>query len=749
MNLKTIAIVGNPNCGKTTVFNALSGNKQKIGNWPGVTVEKVEALITIDDQEYKLVDLPGIYGLSANSEDEKVTRDYLLFSQADLLINVIDAANLERNLLLTVQLAELNVPMLVLLNMKDVAESRGITVNAAALAKALKLDVEYISSTSEQDLISLKKAISILSRSKPGNNSIAIKYDPKIVAACNIIEEQLSENTSTCTINTRWLAHKLLEGDTELESRLVNRGLLTEGLLAGIRHGLENVIDDDIDILMADTRYSYIADLLEGKVERKEVKTASDRIDKIVLNRIAGIPIFLAAMYWVFWLTIGLGGAFIDFFDIAFGAIFVDTPRYILDYIGSPDWLSTIIASGIGGGLQTLASFLPIMFVMFFMLSLLEDSGYMARAAFVVDRLMRFLGLPGRAFIPMLVGFGCTVPAIMATRTLENKRDKYLTILMTPFMSCGARLPVYALFAAAFFPHSGQYVVFLLYIIGIVFAVLTGLLLRNSLFAGESPPMLMELPAYHLPRMGPLLAVTMQHLKDFFTNAGRVMLIVVVILSFFNSLGADGSFGNENSERSILANVARVITPVFSSFGVRRDNWPASVALFSGLFAKEVIVASLNSLYISSETSQSTEFNILDSLSGAVLSIRDNLKALLGSIVPISAAVDELEPRQFSELRAGFHNDSGAAFAYLLFILLYVPCIATVATMNREIGFAYTLFQIIYSSSLAWFAATSFYQVFVVHNYLFFLIIISIIAVFVLALKIYSKREKFVPANEH
>ncbi|MCK5200233.1 MAG: ferrous iron transport protein B, partial [Spirochaetales bacterium] len=351
-------------------------------------------------------------------------------------------------------------------------------------------------------------------------------------------------------------------------------------------------------------------------------KTATDKIDKIVLNRFLGIPIFLAAMYLVFWVTINLGGALIDFFDISFGAIFVDGSAILLDKIGSPGWITAIISTGIGGGIQTLATFVPIMFMMFFMLALLEDSGYMARAAFVMDRFMRVIGLPGKAFIPMLVGFGCTVPAIMATRTLANKRDRYLTIFMTPFMSCGARLPVYALFAAAFFPKNGQTIVFALYMTGIVLAVFTGLLLKKTLFAGESAPLLMELPLYHVPRLKHIFLHTWLRLKGFILKAGKFLIIIIAVLGFFNSLGTDGSFGNEDSEESVLAVAGKVITPIFTPFGVTKENWPASVGLFTGLFAKEVVVGTLNSLYMTAAESGTEDdvFNFWEAIGEAFTS---------------------------------------------------------------------------------------------------------------------------------
>ena len=326
-------------------------------------------------------------------------------------------------------------------------------------------------------------------------------------------------------------------------------------------------------------------------------RNLSDRIDRVVLNRVLGIPIFLAVMYAMFMLTINVGGAFIDFFDILFGTILVDGFGALLGRLGSPDWLTALLADGVGGGIQTVATFIPIIGCLFLCLSALEDSGYMARAAFVMDRFMRTIGLPGKSFVPLIVGFGCNVPAIMAARTLENQRDRTMTIVMAPFMSCGARLPVYALFAAAFFPVGGQNLVFGLYLVGIGAAVLTGLVLKRTLLQGETSPFIMELPPYHLPAIGNVMIRTWDRLKGFVLRAGRVIVGVVVVIAFLNSWGSDGSFGNQDSDKSVLASIGRAMVPVFQPMGIDEDNWPATVGIFTGLLAKEAVVGTLDALY--------------------------------------------------------------------------------------------------------------------------------------------------------
>ncbi len=724
----TIAIAGNPNCGKTTLFNDLTGNTQKIGNWPGVTVEKKEGSYTSNGTSYNVVDLPGIYSLSAHSEDEKVARDYILSGKADLIVNIVDAVNLERNLYLTTHLLEMNIPMMLILNMKDVAETREFSIDTGKISSHLNIPAVYITAINKNDIQLVKESIDTAVKEKV-SSSVKINYENEIEDTIKEMIPEITKEADKLNINPRWLAVKLLEGGTDLLEKLNSEGNIDANKIKGYRDSIEKKVGDETDILIADARYGFIHGVIVSAVKKgTPKKTATDKIDKIVLNRFLGIPIFLAAMYLVFWVTINLGGALIDFFDISFGAIFVDGSAVLLDKIGSPGWITAIISTGIGGGIQTLATFVPIMFMMFFMLALLEDSGYMARAAFVMDRFMRVIGLPGKAFIPMLVGFGCTVPAIMATRTLTNKRDRYLTVFMSPFMSCGARLPVYTLFAAAFFPKNGQTIVFALYMTGIVLAIFTGLLLKKTLFRGESAPLLMELPLYHVPRIHHIFLHTWLRLKGFIVKAGKFLIIIIAVLGFFNSLGTDGSFGNENSENSVLAVAGKTITPIFTPFGVTEDNWPASVGLFTGLFAKEVVVGTLNSLYITAAedgTEEEEAYDLWGSLGEAFASIPGNIIGAfdpgsladplginIGDVSDSNAVAGdmEIESSIFGEMRSRFGGPV-AAFAYILFILLYVPCLVAVAAMYKEIGLLYTVFQVVYSTVLAWIVATLFYQI--------------------------------------
>ena len=373
----------------------------------------------------------------------------------------------------------------------------------------------------------------------------------------------------------------------------------TRARVSEIVDAMNAAYDGDLDIAIAGSRYDFVAQVTETAVTRKgEVsETMTDRIDRIVLNRWLGLPIFLLVMYVMFLFTQNVGGAFIDFFDILVGGVLVDGLSEFLASIGTPDWLRVFLANGIGGGLQTVSTFIPVVFFLYLFLAVLEDSGYMARAAFVMDRMMRAIGLPGKAFVPLIVGFGCNVPAIMATRTMDRASDRIITVMMAPFMSCGARLPVYVLFATAFFPTNGQNLVFALYLIGIGAAVLTGFLLKKSALPGAASAFVMEIPPYHIPTLKGVLTRTKDRVSGFMFRAGKVIVVIVAAVSFLNSLGTDGSFGNEDTEKSVLSSVGRTIVPILEPMGVEEQNWPAAVGIFTGIFAKETVVGTLNSLY--------------------------------------------------------------------------------------------------------------------------------------------------------
>jgi len=722
-----IGVVGNPNCGKTTLFNALTGTKQRVGNWPGVTVDKKVGEYIHKSKKIEVVDLPGIYSLSASSLDEEVARNYILSGETDLIVNILDASNLQRNLYLTVQLLEMKIPLVVVLNMMDMAESRDIRIDVPALSKNLGCQVVPVVASRNRGIGSLKSVIN----EAAGNKAISeteVAYPVEIQEAVDELAAVIQSINFKKKIDPHWAAVKLLEGD-RLISGFV--GDAADEIINRRKKEIDEKSGDEADILVAGSRYRLINDLTKETVNKTPHagRTLSDRIDRIMLNRALGIPVFLAAMYLMFMITINLGGAFIDFFDIFADTLFVDGFGELLSAVGASDWLKAVFAGGLGGGIQTVATFIPPIGFMFLCLSFLEDSGYMARAAFVMDRFMRLIGLPGKSFVPMLVGFGCNVPAIMATRTLENQRDRTLTIMMNPFMSCGARLPVYALFAAAFFPTGGQNLVFVIYLIGIGFAVLTGFFLKNSLLQGEITPFVMELPPYHMPTVKGVLLRAWDRLKSFMFRAGKVIIPVVVILSFLNSMGTDGSFGNEDTDRSALSSIGKSITPVFAPMGITAENWPATVGIFTGIFAKEAVVGTLNAMYAhlddaaGKEGEEEGSFDFWNGIKEAFVSIPENLAGIAGSFLDplgisignvssIEAAAEEqgVSTSVFGSMTRLFDGKIGA-FAYLLFILLYFPCVAAIAAVYRETNLNWTLFAGLWTTGLAYTAATIFYQI--------------------------------------
>ncbi|MGD9919031.1 MAG: Fe(2+) transporter permease subunit FeoB [Paenirhodobacter sp.] len=757
-NTCTIGVVGNPNCGKTTLFNALTGAKQRVGNWPGVTVERKTGRYSSGGINYVLVDLPGTYSLDVADEgvslDEKIARDYVASGEADLIVNIVDASNLERNLYLTSQLLEMKVPMLVALNMMDAAEEAGMNIDLKILEARLGCPVLAIVAARHKGLEALNQAIrhSADSRSVP---DVTIRYAEPLEKAVTTLLPRIAEAARKHHVDPRWLALRLLEGDG-LAQQIAGTDAGAD--LAAMRKEVEDDLGDDIDISLADTRYGWVNALTAAAVTRRGrvSRNLSDRIDRVVLNRALGVPIFLVAMHLMFMFTINIGGAFIDAFDIVTGAITVDGFGALLAALGAPEWLIVLLADGVGGGIQVVATFIPVVGFLFLFLSFLEDSGYMARAAFVMDRFLRSIGLPGKSFVPMIVGFGCTVPAVMATRTLESERDRKITIAMAPFMSCGARLPVYALFAAAFFAAWAQYVVFALYLTGIAVSVLTGLVLKHTLLRGEVTPFVMELPPYHLPTFKGVMLRTWERTKGFVIRAGRVIVPMVLVLNVLNTIGSDGSYGNEDSDKSLLSEIGRTISPLFAPFGLNEENWPASVGIFTGLLAKEAVVGTLDSLYSELGEAQppaaepalrsqdgtsplswradmteealpapaaDESLDLLGTIGEGLATVPTNLADALGSWLDplglnigdvsdeaVAAEEQDVHEGTFGAMAARFDGGVGA-FAYLLFILLYMPCVAAIAAVRRESSLRWTIFVTGWTTGTAYVVATLFYQV--------------------------------------
>ncbi|BCX89293.1 ferrous iron transport protein B [Methylomarinovum tepidoasis] len=726
MTAYTIALIGNPNSGKTSLFNRLTGARQRTGNWPGVTVERKEGDYRFGGATFRVVDLPGTYSLDPEetSPDERIARDFILSRQADVLVNIADASQLERALYLTLQLAETGVPQVLALNMMDLAESRGIEVDAAELSRLLDTPVVPIVARDGTGLEDLKAAIARQAR-EPVPPRIQITYPPALEQAIARLTPALARIAPTRP--GRWLALHLLAGHPPPEP-------LPETLAAQIgelRTRLQGELGPDLDLVIADARYRQAHELAR-QVTRRHItgsRSLSDRIDAVVLNRWLGMPVFLLAMYALFTFTINIGGAFVDFFDQAAGALFVEGMKRLLAGWGVPTWLQVLLADGIGGGIQVVATFIPIIGFLYLFLTFLEDSGYMARAAFIMDRLMQRLGLPGKAFVPLIVGFGCNVPAIMATRTLERERERILTVMMAPFMSCGARLAVYALFAAAFFPQGGQNVVFLLYLVGILAAMGTAFLLKSTLLPGDPQPLLLELPAYQLPSGRNLLLHSWLRLKGFVTDAGKYIVVMVMVVNLLNAWGTDGRFGDVAPHRSMLAAAAQAVTPALRPLGIADDNWPATVGILTGVLAKEVVVGTLDTLYSRlDETAapletETTAFDLKAELAAAIATIpvnlHDSLDALgdplglrvleSGGDLEQAATVQEVHRSTFGAMVRHFDGRIGA-FAYLLFVLLYSPCVAATAAIRRETGSRWMLFALGWTTGLAYGVATFFYQ---------------------------------------
>ncbi|MBT8145294.1 MAG: ferrous iron transport protein B [Gammaproteobacteria bacterium] len=701
-----LALIGNPNCGKTTLFNVLTGANQKVGNWPGVTVEKKFGNLELEGHEIELVDLPGIYSLEQASQgiDEKIAQNYLKQSDVDVVINIIDATNLERSLVLTQQLLEQDRPVLIVLNMLDVAEQQGININLHSLAEKLGNPVLPIVASRKRGLDELYRQLK------------------------NLLDGQIADTDHPAP-------------EAMVATELANS---EEQLLR---------------------RYHRSRQLVDGVVEVMPTHDSmSERIDAILINRWLGFPVFLLMIYLMFTVAVNLGAVFIDFFDILFSAVLVDGTTWLLEQISAPALIITLLAQGLGGGITLVATFIPVIAFLYLCLSILEDSGYLSRAAFVIDRLMSGIGLPGNAFVPLIVGFGCNVPAVMASRSLTRDSDRLLTIAMAPFMSCGARLTVYALFAAAFFQQSGQNLVFLLYLLGIGMAVLTGWIFRRQLFTGEITPSFQEMPAYHIPVARNILITTWFRLRGFMLRAGKTIISVVIVLSFLNSISTDFTFGNEDTENSVLSVIGKSITPAFTPLGIEQDNWPATVGLFTGMFAKEAIVGTLDALYSDPEAGDGpAQAPDLIAATGAAFgsigsellaigeTLTDPLGISIGDVTDSSAVAAEqgVEAQTLTNMASLFASPF-AAFCYLVFVLLYAPCVAVLGAINKEAGWRWTLLVFGWSTGLAYATATVIYQVgtfnqHAVFSSLWITVTIACVVLFVYRLKALSTR--VVPQN--
>ncbi len=709
----TIGLIGNPNSGKTTLFNQLTGARQRVGNWAGVTVERKEGQFSTLEHQVTLVDLPGTYSLttisSQTSLDEQIACHYILSGDADLLINVVDASNLERNLYLTLQLLELGIPCVVALNMLDIAEKQAIRIDIDALAARLGCPVVPLVSTRGRGIESLKLAID---RKQPNEKNELVHYPQILLQEAKKLAEDMPQEMPVA--QRRWLALQMLEGDIY---SLAYAGNATDKLDAARARLAETV--EDPALLIADARYQSIASICDAVSNSltAEPNRLTVAMDKIILNRYLGLPIFMLVMYLMFLLAINIGGALQPIFDGGSVAIFIHGIQWLGYTLHFPEWLTIFLAQGIGGGINTVLPLVPQIGMMYLFLSFLEDSGYMARAAFVMDRLMQSLGLPGKSFVPLIVGFGCNVPSVMGARTLDAPRERLMTIMMAPFMSCGARLAIFAVFAAAFFGQQGALVVFSLYILGIVMAILTGLMLKHTIMRGEASPFVMELPVYHVPHLKSLILQTWQRLKGFVLRAGKVIVIVSIFIGALNSFSFSGKPVDSIND-SALASVSRVLTPLLKPIGVHDDNWQATVGLFTGAMAKEVVVGTLNTLYtaedIHNEEFDAASFNLLDELGAAADETWQGLKntfslSVLANPIEASKGDGEMSSGPMGVMSSKFGSEA-AAYSYLIFVLLYIPCISVMGAIARESSRGWMTFSVLWGLNIAYSLSTLYYQ---------------------------------------
>ncbi len=660
-----IALAGNQNSGKTTLFNSLTGSNQHVGNFPGVTVEQKLGVIK-GWKEANLVDLPGIYSLSPYTAEEVVTRDYLLNEKPDAVINIVDATNIERNLYLTLQLTELNIPMVIALNMMDEVRSSGNSIDIEKLSELLEMPVIPISAAKKEGINDVVEAVKKLVQNKkerPKFDFCTGAVHKAIHSICHIIEAKAEKEH----IPVRFAATKLVEGDEPMLKRL-NISENEDIIIRCIVEDMEITLGTDHEAALADMRYSFIekvcSQCVNKRSESKE-QLRSEKIDKILTHKIFGIPIFVGIMLVIFWLTFSVIGAPLqDLLDTGI-TFFSDKLGEFLSGINASPWVISLVIDGVCAGVGSVLSFLPIILLLFFFLSMLEDSGYMARVAFVMDKLLRKLGLSGRSFVPMLIGFGCSVPAIMSARTLSSERDRKLTVLITPFMSCGAKLPIYSMITAAFFPKTAPLVMITLYLSGMIVAIFSGVLMKKTLMRGEPVPFVMELPAYRIPSARSVLMLMWEKAKDFIIKAFTIIFAASIIIWFLQSYDWGLNIVSDSSD-SILAGIGSVIAPVFTPLGF--SDWRASTALITGITAKESVVSTLTVL-----TSSSTD---------------SALYSALGSIfTPLSA------------------------FSFLIFTLLYMPCVAAFAAMKRELGLKQALFSVGYETLTAYVAAALVYQI--------------------------------------
>ncbi|MGB8931889.1 MAG: ferrous iron transport protein B [Anaeromyxobacteraceae bacterium] len=708
-----VAVAGNPNSGKSTLINAIAGSRLHVGNWPGVTVEKKEATFEHGGRAIRLVDLPGTYSLSPYSQEEIVARDYLTRERPDVVINVVDSTNLERNLYLTVQLLELGLPVVLALNIYDEAQAKGLLIDVRGIEERLGVPVVPTSATRGTGLGELLDQALACAEQSPAAGSHHVGYGADLEGAISAVTKTLAaaHPDRAATYPPRWLALKLIEGDARIAEEL---GVDAAPLLQEPLRHLRDAHGDDTEALVAEARHGAAAGLTREVLQKPALprQELTERIDRIVLNRFLGIPIFLAAMWLVFKLTFDLSSPFGDWIDGMANGPFKRWAAAILGGIGAPDWTVSLVNDGVISGVGFVLVFVPVIFAMMFFITFLEGSGYMARAAFVMDKAMHAIGLHGKSFIPMVLGFGCNVPGIYATRTLESWRDRVLTALLIPLMSCGARLPVYVLFVGVFFPGRAGTVIWSLYVIGIALAMLMGVVFKKTLFRGDAPAFIMELPPYRMPSLHSLMIHTWEKGKHFLFKAGTYILAVSVFVWFLLNL----PWGVEHKRDSYLGRAGQVVAPALAPLGF--GTWEAASALITGVIAKEIVVGTMGEIYApEAAPSHAPVPTLREDLKEIVVSFgaagRDAVKNVATTFTPTAFAVDMEAEAEPTPLKAavGRAFTPLTAVGFMIFVLLYMPCVVVAIAMRQEFG-GWKWFGVAfaYQTALAWSMALLVYQ---------------------------------------
>ncbi len=632
-----VGLAGNPNVGKTTVFNQLTGMHQHVGNWPGKTVEKAEGYFSHGDYEYQIVDLPGNYALSAHSIEEIVSRDFIVDDDSDVIVNVVDAANIERNLYLTVQMMELGANMILALNMNDFAKRREHYINIDLMSELLGFPIIEINAKKNEGIEELLNTIE-KQAANPLNTSEKLAYGAELKEHLDELQELIEKDNDLLDVPSVWTAIKLLEKDSIVIQKVQQSPMSSKIMVEvdKVSKHLNDIYNESSEEVIANARYAFIDGLIAEAVDKPEVEkpSISDRIDNVLTHRVFAIPIFLVIMWVMFQIVFTIGSPMQEFID----AVFTQWGQIAASSIPNP-YLASFVQKGLFCGVGGVLTFLPIIFLMFLCLSFLEDCGYLARAAFTLDLVMhKLVGLHGKAFIPMILGFGCGVPAVMATRTMEHESDRILAMMLIPFMSCTARLPIYAIFTAAFFPDHAGTMLMVMYLLGILVALIVATLLKRTMFKGMSAPFVMELPTYKLPSMKGILIHTWEKVKGFIKKAATIILAAVVIIWVLSIFPLGVAYG---SQQSLLGMIGSAVAPIFAPLGF--GTWQAAVAIIAGLLAKEAIVGTLGTLGGLDE----------DDEEGITSLVRE-------TFTPLSA------------------------FSFMAFSLLYVPCIAVLGVIKQE-----------------------------------------------------------------